>query len=84
MRQSLFRHKSPALRALSILACARGTGNPALPTLLELLRQGNVWVMMSNGHRVSLWPGCAEVIPVEFKRKYDPDNVFHVNQNILL
>jgi predicted TIM-barrel fold metal-dependent hydrolase len=42
----------------------RGAYDPSLPKLADLLKQGNVWVMMSNGHRVSTWPGCEEAIPV--------------------
>ena len=46
------------------LGRVRGANDPSLPKLADLLKQGNVWVMMSNGHRVSTWPGCEEAIPV--------------------
>jgi predicted TIM-barrel fold metal-dependent hydrolase len=42
----------------------RGPSDPSLPKLLDLYKQDNVWVQISNGHRYSTWPGCEDVIPV--------------------
>lgn len=46
------------------LARVRGIDDPSLPKMIDLLQQGNVWLMMSNGHRVSTWPACEECVPV--------------------
>jgi len=46
------------------LARVRGINDPSLPKMIDLLEQGNVWLMMSNGHRVSTWPACDECVPV--------------------
>ena len=46
------------------LARVRGLEDPNLPAMLDLLRQGNIWVMMSNGHRVSTRPHFSEAIAV--------------------
>lgn len=42
----------------------RGPNDPSLPAMLELLQQGNVWVMMSNGHRVSTRPHFEQAVAV--------------------
>lgn len=46
------------------LARVRGLGDPNLPAMVELLGQGNIWVMMSNGHRVSTLPHFSEAVAV--------------------
>jgi 2-pyrone-4,6-dicarboxylate lactonase len=35
-----------------------------MKAMCDLLKQGNVWLMMSNGHRVSSRPNFDEVLPV--------------------
>jgi predicted TIM-barrel fold metal-dependent hydrolase len=42
----------------------RGLQDPNLPAMIEFLRQGNIWVMMSNGHRVSKRPQFSDAIAV--------------------
>jgi|SRR5581483_1263033 len=46
------------------MARVRGPNDPSLPAMLDLLRQGNVWLMMSNGHRVSTRPHFEEAVAV--------------------
>lgn len=44
------------------MARVRGTSDPNCAAMCELLRQGNVWLMMSNGHRVSTRPHFDEAV----------------------
>jgi predicted TIM-barrel fold metal-dependent hydrolase len=46
------------------MARVRGTGDPNFKAMCDLLRQGNVWLMMSNGHRVSTRPHFNEAVEV--------------------
>jgi predicted TIM-barrel fold metal-dependent hydrolase len=46
------------------MARVRGTSDPNLNKMCDLLRQGNVWLMMSNGHRVSTRPHFDEAVGV--------------------
>jgi predicted TIM-barrel fold metal-dependent hydrolase len=46
------------------MARVRGAGDPNLAAMCDLLRQGNVWLMMSNGHRVSTRPDFNEAVEV--------------------
>jgi predicted TIM-barrel fold metal-dependent hydrolase len=46
------------------MARIRGVEDPLLPAALDLLRQGNVWIMMSNGHRLSTRPHHDEAVAV--------------------
>ncbi len=46
------------------MARVRGVNDPNMKAMCDLLKQGNVWLMMSNGHRVSSRPNFDEVIPV--------------------
>jgi predicted TIM-barrel fold metal-dependent hydrolase len=44
------------------MARVRGTGDPNCNKMCDLLKQGNVWLMMSNGHRVSTRPHFDEAV----------------------
>jgi predicted TIM-barrel fold metal-dependent hydrolase len=46
------------------MARVRGVNDPNMKAMCDLLKQGNVWLMMSNGHRVSSRPNFDEVLPV--------------------
>jgi predicted TIM-barrel fold metal-dependent hydrolase len=54
------------------LARVRGLEDPNLPAMVGLLQQGNIWLMMSNGHRVSTRPHFNEAVAVG--RKYVETN----------
>lgn len=46
------------------MARVRRLGDPNLSAMRDLLKQGNVWLMMSNGHRVSTRPHFDEAVAV--------------------
>jgi len=46
------------------MARVRGLGDRNLGAMCDLLKQGNVWLMMSNGHRVSTRPHFDEAVAV--------------------
>ncbi len=46
------------------MARVRGVSDPNLKAMCDLLKQGNVWLMMSNGHRVSTRPHFDEAVAV--------------------
>ncbi|GAA4333134.1 amidohydrolase family protein [Pigmentiphaga soli] len=42
----------------------RGLQDPNLPIVCDLLKEGNVWLMISNGHRYSTYPHFNEAVDV--------------------
>jgi predicted TIM-barrel fold metal-dependent hydrolase len=46
------------------MARIRGTDDPKHAVALDLLKQGNIWIMMSNGHRLSTPPHHDEAVRV--------------------
>ena len=46
------------------MARLRGLADPNLKLVCDLLREGNIWMMISNGHRYSTYPHFNEAVDV--------------------